>query len=41
MNISCSHPHGYLQSIFQLHGVDESEVVDVRRQFRRAELIRY
>ena len=25
------------KSIFQLHGVDENEVVVVRRQFRRAE----
>ena len=29
------------KSIFQLHGVDENEVVVVRRQFRRAEMIRY
>jgi transposase len=29
------------KSVFQLHGVDESEVVVVRRQFRRAEMIRY
>jgi transposase len=29
------------KSVFQLHGVDENEVVVVRRQFRRAEMIRY
>ena len=29
------------KSAFQLHGVDENEVVVVRRQFRRAEMIRY
>jgi transposase len=29
------------KSVFQLHGVDESEAVIVRRQFRRAEMIRY
>ena len=29
------------KSVFQLHGVDESEAVVVRRQFRRAEMIRY
>ena len=28
------------KSVFQLHGVDENEVVVVRRQFRRAEMIR-
>jgi transposase len=28
------------KSVFQLHSVDENEVV-VRRQFRRAEMIRY
>ena len=27
------------KSVFQLHGVDENEVVVVRRQFRRAEMI--
>jgi transposase len=29
------------KSVFQVHGVDENEVVVVRRQFRRAEMIRY
>ena len=29
------------KSVFQLHGVDENEVVVIRRQFRRAEMIRY
>jgi transposase len=29
------------KSVFQLHGVDENEVVAVRRQFRRTEMIRY
>jgi hypothetical protein len=29
------------KSIFQLHGVDENEAAVVRRQFRRAEMIRY
>lgn len=29
------------ESVFQVHGVDENEVVVVRRQFRRAEMIRY
>lgn len=29
------------KSVFQLHGVDQDEVVVVRRQFRRAEMIRY
>lgn len=29
------------KSVFQLHGVDENEVVVVRRQLRRAEMIRY
>src|ERR1700693_6340542 len=29
------------KSVCQLHGVDENEVVVVRRQFRRAEMIRY
>jgi transposase len=29
------------KSVFQLHGVDENEAVVVRRQFRRAEMIRY
>src|SRR6202142_2875967 len=29
------------KSVFQLHGVDENEVVVVRRQFRRAGMIRY
>jgi hypothetical protein len=29
------------KSVFQLHCVDENEVVVVRRQFRRAEMIRY
>jgi hypothetical protein len=29
------------KSVFQPHGVDENEVVVVRRQFRRAEMIRY
>src|ERR1700754_478579 len=29
------------KSVFQLYGVDENEVVVVRRQFRRAEMIRY
>lgn len=29
------------KSVFQLHGVDENEGVVVRRQFRRAEMIRY
>ena len=29
------------KSVFQLHGVDENEVVVVCRQFRRAEMIRY
>jgi transposase len=29
------------KSVFQLHGVDETEAVIVRRQFRRAEMIRY
>lgn len=29
------------KSVFQLHGVDQSEAVVVRRQFRRAEMIRY
>jgi hypothetical protein len=38
---SCPHRHGYLKSVFQLHGVDENEVVVVRRQFRRAEMIGY
>ncbi len=29
------------KSVFQLHGVDQSEAVVVRRKFRRAEMIRY
>jgi transposase len=29
------------KSVFQLHGVDESETVVVRRQLRRTEMIRY
>ena len=29
------------KSVFQLHGVDENEVVVVRQQYRRAEMIRY
>lgn len=29
------------KSVFQLHGVDENEEVVVRRQFRRAEMIRF
>lgn len=29
------------KSVFQLHGVDQSEAVVVRRQFRRTEMIRY
>lgn len=29
------------KSVFQLHGVDQGEAVVVRRQFRRAEMIRY
>jgi transposase len=29
------------KSVFQLHGVDQDEVVVVRRQFRRAEMIRF
>ena len=29
------------KSVFQLHGVDENKGVVVRRQFRRAEMIRY
>lgn len=29
------------KSVFQLHGVDENEIVVVRRQFRRTEMIRY
>jgi transposase len=29
------------KSMFQLHGVDENEVVVVRRQSRRTEMIRY
>lgn len=29
------------KSVFQLHSVDENEIVVVRRQFRRAEMIRY
>ena len=29
------------KSVFQLHGVDADEEVVVRRQFRRAEIIRY
>src|SRR4029450_3063760 len=29
------------KSVFQVHGVDENEGVVVRRQFRRAEMIRY
>lgn len=29
------------KSVFQLHGVDQTEAVVVRRQFRRAEMIRY
>jgi transposase len=29
------------KSVFQLHGVDENEVVVVCRQFRRTEMIRY
>lgn len=29
------------KSVFRLHGVDENEVVVVRRQFRRAEMIRF
>jgi transposase len=29
------------KSVFQLHGIDKNEAVVVRRQFRRAELIRY
>ena len=29
------------KSVFQLHGVDQNEAVVVRRQFRRAEMIRY
>jgi transposase len=29
------------KSVFQLHGVDENEVVVVRRQLRRTEMIRY
>jgi transposase len=28
-------------SVFQLHGVDENEIVVIRRQFRRAEMVRY
>lgn len=29
------------KSVFQIHGVDENQAVVVRRQFRRAEMIRY
>lgn len=29
------------KSVFQLHGVDENEIVVLRRQLRRAEMIRY
>lgn len=29
------------KSVFQLHGVDQNEAVVVRRQFRRAEMIKY
>lgn len=29
------------KSVFQLHGVDAGEDVVVRRQFRRAEMIRF
>jgi transposase len=29
------------KSVFQLHGVDQNEAVVVRRQFRRAEMVRY
>ncbi|MDR7038456.1 transposase [Methylobacterium sp. BE186] len=29
------------KSVFQLHGVDENEVVVIRRQLRRAEMVRY
>jgi transposase len=29
------------KSVFQLHGVDENEVVVLRRQLRRSEMIRY
>ena len=28
------------KSVFQLHGVDENEVVVLRRQLRRADMIR-
>ena len=29
------------KSVFQLHGVDENEIVVLRRQLRRADMIRY
>lgn len=29
------------KSVFQVHGVDDNEEVVVRRQFRRAEMIRF
>ena len=29
------------KSVFQLHGVDENEIVVLRRQMRRSEMIRY
>ena len=29
------------KSVFQLHGVDETEAVVVRRQLRRTEMVRY
>lgn len=29
------------KSVFQLHGVDQDEVVVVRWQFRRTEMVRY
>ena len=29
------------KSVFQVHGVDDNEEVVVRRQFRRAEMVRY
>ena len=29
------------KSVFQLHGVDENDVVVARRQLRRTEMIRY
>jgi hypothetical protein len=41
MNISVRIGRDTSKSVFQLHGVDENEVVVVRRQFRRAEMIRY